>query len=530
MQEDLVKLKGVQDPLPFIKSRWLLVYCFITAFAVLAICSKSSFLYPMNDWVDANCYFTVGKGMMQGQVVYRDLFEQKGVLLYFLHGLCWLVSNTTFIGVYFLEVIAGTAYLYYAAKIAGLFFDKKYAYILIPILAALVYSSTFFAHGDSAEELCLPLMAAGLYFLLRHFKCRDDLGPKILMLCGVLAGCVLWIKFTMLGFWLAWMIAIFFSFIFQKKFRQAFLYCLYFLAGMVISTVPWFVYFAANGALYDWLHTYFYLNVIAYAKMNSFAGMVKNVWGIVYAYVLEAKPLLISIVFTLVGFIGTRKMIRGVWAKVSLVLLPVLLGFGIYCGGRSYVYYFLILYGLLMLPGLIAVMRFAVWLIQKIRSAINPKRKISAGISRAVFAVCTVIVLTLSCAYAYRYYQYRDFMDVEKTELAQYRFAEIMSADENPTLLNYGFLDGGFYTVAGILPTTKYFCKLNMAVAEIKETQNEIIKNKEVQFVVLRYGGKTTDYGKDVPYLLDNYGFIEAVEQVFEHHTFKYCLFEVKPG
>ena len=43
------------------------------AFSVLAVCSKSSFLYPMNDWVDVNCYFTVGRGILRGLVPYRDV-------------------------------------------------------------------------------------------------------------------------------------------------------------------------------------------------------------------------------------------------------------------------------------------------------------------------------------------------------------------------------------------------------------------------------------------------------------------------
>ncbi len=73
--------------------RRLLLYSFIVSFAVLAVCSKSSFLYPFNDWVDADCYFTVGKGMMQGKVVYRDLFEQKGVLLYCCTG--WRIPYLT---------------------------------------------------------------------------------------------------------------------------------------------------------------------------------------------------------------------------------------------------------------------------------------------------------------------------------------------------------------------------------------------------------------------------------------------------
>ena len=38
-------------------------YALLVAAAVLFFCSKSSFGYPINDWSDANIYFTIGKGM-----------------------------------------------------------------------------------------------------------------------------------------------------------------------------------------------------------------------------------------------------------------------------------------------------------------------------------------------------------------------------------------------------------------------------------------------------------------------------------
>ena len=71
-------------------------YCFFLSILFLLICTKSSPLYPFNDWVDSNAFFTMGKGMINGKVLYRDLFEQKGPLLYFIHGLSYLISNKTF--------------------------------------------------------------------------------------------------------------------------------------------------------------------------------------------------------------------------------------------------------------------------------------------------------------------------------------------------------------------------------------------------------------------------------------------------
>ena len=132
--------------------------CFAVAIGIIGVCSKSSFLYPLNDWVDANCFFTVGKSMMNGLVVYRDLLEQKGPFLYFLHGLAWLVSNDSFIGVFFLEILSATFFLYFTYRCLCLFIESIWAVFLIPVCALAVYTSTAFCHGDSVEELVLPFL------------------------------------------------------------------------------------------------------------------------------------------------------------------------------------------------------------------------------------------------------------------------------------------------------------------------------------------------------------------------------------
>ena len=43
-----------------------------------------------------------------------------------------------------------------------------------------------------------------------------------------------------------------------------------------------------------------------------------------------------------------------------------------------------------------------------------------------------------------------------KEGLPQYQFAQIIRETPGASLLNYGFLDGGFYMAADVLPTTRY--------------------------------------------------------------------------
>ncbi len=498
----------------------LFLYCLFVSFFVLAICSKSSFLYPFNDWVDANCYFTVGKSMMNGKVVYRDLYEQKGLYLYLIHGVSYLISNTSFFGVYLFEVAAGAFYLYYAAKIIDLYLPHRISYVLVPILAVLTYTSVSFAEGDSAEEFCLPLLMAGLYYILKFFQ-GDGLSKKTLIICGVLAGGVLWIKYTMLGFWAAWMFCVFIGLLLRKKPKQAFLYCAYFLLGMAIATAPCFLYFVLNGALYDWYHTYFYINIVVYGKVSS------NIWSVLrttaanFGDALNKNPLMLYAGLTsIAGFVFTNKLQRGVWPKISLAFIVSLLVLGVYGGGKKYPYYFLIFYVFLVLA-LIVVAKVMVYFFGK-----SEAKPASAQTVKRVVIITALLAFMFSTTGAYLCSPNKSFMAMEQAQLAQFRFARIINQSENPTLLNYGFLDGGFYTAAGLLPVTKYFCKNNIPDPAMMQAQNLIIKNKGAEFVVLRLGAN--DKSPNVPYLSNNYKLIDSVKQIFENKKYTYMLYQAR--
>ena len=77
-----------------------LLFAFLLSFLFITICSKNSFLYPMNDWGDVNCFFIVGRSLLDGKVLYRDIYDQKGPILYFIYALLSSISSTSFFAVY----------------------------------------------------------------------------------------------------------------------------------------------------------------------------------------------------------------------------------------------------------------------------------------------------------------------------------------------------------------------------------------------------------------------------------------------
>ena len=501
----------------------LFLYCLFVSFFVLAICSKSSFLYPFNDWVDANCYFTVGKSMMHGKVVYKDLYEQKGLYLYIFHAISYLISNTSFLGVWLFEVAAGAAYLYYAANIIELYLPQNLCYVLLPILAVLTYAQGSFAEGDSAEEFCLPLLIAGLYYLLKFFR-GDALSKREIIVNGALAGGVLWIKYTMLGFFAGWMLGVFVGLLLRRQVKKAFLACLYFLLGMAIATVPVFIYFLINGALYDLYYMYFYINIEVYGKVTSTLSVIWNTTMTNLGAALNNNPVMIygGLVF-LAGFLCTNKIQRGIWPKLSLVTIVALLIMGVYGGGKKYPYYFLIFYVFLVLA-LVTAGKLILYFAKRGKGEGTDPIALEKG--KRALIVLSILAFMFSATGAYLLSPNKNFMAIQQSQLAQFRFAKTINQSGDATMLNYGFLDGGFYTASGLVPVTKYFCRINVADPAMMQAQNAIIRSKGVKFVVIRLnsGEKTAN----VAYLTNNYKLIDSVSQIFENKRYTYLLYQAK--
>jgi hypothetical protein len=177
----------------------------LIAVLTMLFATLSSPLYPLNDWVDSNTFFTMGKAMFNGKVLYRDVFNHKGPILHFLHGLAWVISNKSFFGVWILEIIACYFTLLFSYRILALYTDHK-AILVMPVFAVLLYTTSAMAKGDSAEEFCLPMLMYAVFIAVRSLKEKKEISKKNLLLLGVTSGVVLWIKYTMLGFYLGWVI------------------------------------------------------------------------------------------------------------------------------------------------------------------------------------------------------------------------------------------------------------------------------------------------------------------------------------
>ena len=442
-------------------------FLFLTAFIIITLNSKCSPVYPMNDWVDPNTMFTVGKGVLKGFVPYRDLYEQKGPLLIFFHTFGAAISFTSFIGMWILEIVFCYFFLLFAYKTLRLFYTQN-SFLVIPILAFAVYGSYSFRCGDSAEEYCLPMLGYGIYVVCKALHNKSSLSKGDYFWIGVTSGCVFWIKYSIIGLYFGWILTLFMFAVIEKRIPELLMGIVWIVFGVIALSIPIFLYFISNLSLSFLLDVYFYKNLFTYAIKN--VGFLNKVIS-GFASIVETNG--ISIVFSVMGLI--LLLCRRQW-KLFIFLFMTFAGLflSVYSMGRYYPYYSLVFSA------------FSVFGLFVLCEIIGNNGYISEIINKNLFFVLPFILLF--SVFLLSFFSYNlPFLEHRKEDLMQYKMKAVIenSGIENPTLFYYNKYDSGITTVTGIIPNVRYFCSYNNVISAANKEKEECVRTGCSDFIIV---------------------------------------------
>lgn len=456
------------------RTGWIAALCIVAAALLLLLCSQCSPLYPINTWVDANCLLTVGRVMREGGVIYRDIYEQKGPLLYLIHMIAACISDRSFLGVYVLEALSFAAVLLMACRLM----QKKNAagsgFAMLVGACLLVGAS--FAQGDSAEEFCLPYLMAALCIAFDQYgEKRGPMSLCALFVCGLLAGMVAMIKFTVLGLFVGLCAAEGVLALFHGGIVRALRSAGAFLAGMLLPIAPWFIYFAANGALSDFYTAYIYNNVFLYTdSARTFMDVLRDIYSMLRG----------NLLWVLLAGAGKMAFLLDREASVQLKGAVMAMGAGAFASvfllGRTWTYSPLVLgvFALAWAPSAYAHVE---------------KRLKSGAAHRAASLLCYALALCAAWASPNAYLR---GMPLEET--AQARLQKFIHP--GATLLQYSHLDDGLYLLSGTLPAQRYFCRLNVNLPEMDEALDRQVSEAIPDYVLVSW--------RELPEQFDRYQLI----------------------
>ncbi|WP_238333615.1 ArnT family glycosyltransferase [Levilactobacillus zymae] len=527
----------------------------LLGFFIMLICSYTSPAFYFDYSPDNNAFFTVGKAMAHGQVLYKDIFEQKGPYIYLLHIIAYLVAQRSFVFIYFYESLTLIASMYLTYRIAKLVLTTPQALLVGILSPALFLYHPYYDYGDTAEFFALPLILSLIYLIMLLVVHHLRVSPWWFFAQGLFVGIEFFSKYTLLGGWIAFYLFMGVYLLRRKKWQMLQRLILWSGAGFLLATVPWIVYFAVVHGLKSFIAVYFLFNTQVYmtSSVSFFANLVQSAS-------LLSQFFLSSVVFFMLGLVGTlaitfrTDILPGAFAK-SLYLL-VFLGNDIfalygYSSGNVFQYYQLVYFPFFVLP-LIYFCKFF-FDRQTIRSD-DDALTILATILVSLFLVLGVNNNFTSSRLFPNNASVTDRHTKVPQAPAQTEFGDLMRAQTTGkmTLLNYGSIDMGFYTASGAVPTQYYFQNYNIPAKSdptILNSQVNAIRHKQVEWVVFNTpAGKSPQAWKGLSYkpgqitdgnlnpgtaqmskiLYRNYRYVAQHTQSFENMNVTYWLFQRK--
>ena len=438
----------------------------LVSFIVLMFGSNNSFLYGFNDCIDLNWFITMGQGLLDGKIPYRDLFEQKGPLLYFVFAFIALFNNP-FIVIWIIEIICFSIFLFYSYKIANRFLNSMYSYIAIVILSVLIVTSRFFyMPGGAVEEYSLPILAYFLYCMFAYVVDKKQFTLARSLIIGLLVGIMLWIKFLLLLVPIVMLVVYFVYSIKRKEYAKLIYSLLMMILGVAIVSLPILLFYGINGALDDLFYVYLINNLTAYSNASSNFGIDDEIKT--YSIVLMVISVLIIVAIILFGaikYILTYKK-QSIWLicilAVSAVIQAII---------KLYLHYFM------------PILMFLIFGIVFILKPLQNKEIKHKKLWTTIFALSMIVVTILFGNHTHKIF-------IKDEEYPQVYFAEIIRSYnyENPTLFCYNMKDYGFYNALNISPTTYYYAQNNISIESLPamyESFDNTVKNAETDFVVV---------------------------------------------
>lgn len=458
--------------------RFPIVFYAVFSTFVLIFINASSPLYNYNPSPSPNMFLTIGRGIFDGMVPYRDIWDGKGFAVFFLVGLFGKMFPGIYLGQWILSCISVTLTGYFIYKSALLVAkERRHAHVVsILCLCLLLYQSRMYIVGGVSDEYIAPVVACLLYYSLTILngsmtKVRDWIA------FGVCCGLLFWMKFTICA---APFIVLVFYAINKLKMRHIsdlLKEFLWMCVGGGIISLPILIYFEENASLHFLFYGYYQFHAM-YHPISGVRGLIIN---------LAKASLSNPLSFIILGIGLTKLLYNGIRDRRQLVMSLSCMGL-IVCVymSASIHYYFM------------AILPYTVFGMTYLLEGKSFMSRFSFCLSMAV------LIISSASLYPYKGESRISLSEIRSQKDEIQAIASFVMGSKDHSIMYFGLMESGCYHFMGEYPTLLYYQQVNYDPLG-KESQQEHIRRKTCNFVLVRRIFNKS--GEDVTKTSDSYLF-----------------------
>lgn len=290
---------------------------------------------------DSSIFITVARSMMDGNILYRDVTDHKGPLVFIMDALGLWLAKGRLVGIWFLEVLSLYVASLFTYRTAQLLFDRIASWVatclslffLIPVLMG----------GNLTEEWALPYIAIALYVFVKHLTSGKELTYTQLFVLSLTFVMAFLLKATYVCVWCAFGFVILVGLLKNRKYKEAMKYVGCMGVSVVLVALPFVGYFAYHDALQE----AYYWMVEFNTQYSATESVLSNLFFCLQILMgIRFLPMVVMLTFFFMLFNGDYKKNRLIW--YGCVLTMVLTAYTCAIGGR-YEHYHIVFSPLLVL-------------------------------------------------------------------------------------------------------------------------------------------------------------------------------------
>ena len=417
----------------------LFIYSFVTKFFVSINSIRYSEVFTDSDQA---IFFSIGKAMLNGKVLYKDVFDHKTPYIYFFNAFA-AIFEKNHIGLFILEVIILTTILIFLYKIAKQFISNERA-IICSLLFGIILSIPEITFGYSRTEMyALAFIMPALNLFSKYFLSSD--GEKYnylhMFVIGILASLVLMTNIRAVVILVPFAIALLIKLIKEKRYKAIAMLFIAGILGVIITIVPYIIYAILTDSVNDAIYAIFTTN-INYAKSN--VSTTENVLSMAIRFISQHS---VFFVFTFLSFPAWFLLRLDFKLKISIIISFMMVFIYVVFSYKTNVYYLVIL-----MPYILSLYFLFSRFIDKIKHLI----KLPVVILVAVVSLLLNIYLnrTINIRYANCYNRASRINKVIENNFENKEKVKVLSYGFNPEVYIYtgGEVDYKYF----IIPNVSY--------------------------------------------------------------------------
>lgn len=352
---------------------------FLLAVVAVALLALSPPFLTAVPYRDSGVFLYVGERMLHGDVPYRDVWDHKTPLIYFIDALGLWLGGGSLWGVWALQLVS-----LLAALLLGFYGFRHVFGTVAAWVGTLSWAGgvvVALEHGNLTEEFALPLKCVAIWAFLRLQRSPGRTLP--LLLLGMSAVLAAMLKPNLIATHVAVALVLFGQSLWQRNGQRLAQDFAWMALGACGVLIPVLGYLAANGALVGFWDQSFVYNSV-YGKLPLEAKVAAGQFG----FKLFGSPAFAALAAALLAlFVGWRHMRPR--PEVSALLAVSLAAFPLEIllsslPGRQFAHYYLA--WLPVLGALNAYLTFELW----------TARKLLARTIRFVAPVLVILLLGLN--------------------------------------------------------------------------------------------------------------------------------------